>query len=117
MVSIRHRYNNGNVILNAKGLAFETSALCQDSLPAKVKDGQLLYKRFGGFFDVDCVMSYVQKVKLVNINGFTKDEDGITGWIEIPPLHYVVGVFMHDRYYVLLRNGIPVSHPLQPASS
>ncbi|CCO48440.1 hypothetical protein VIBNISOn1_530009 [Vibrio nigripulchritudo SOn1] len=113
MIAIRHRYNNSNVILNGKGLVFETKALCKDRLPARIKNYEPLYKRFGGFFNADNILNTVQRVKLIDINAFTQDEDGLTGWIDIPKESYIVGVYMHDRYYVLLKEGEPIVVRLQ----
>lgn len=102
MPAIRHRYHYGAIILNSKGLAEPTTALVQGKLPALNKQGDLVYNEYGGFFDADSVMNYVQRVKLVNIDAFTHDEDGMSNWIDIPSDRYLIGVYLHGRYYVLL---------------
>ncbi|CAH7100925.1 hypothetical protein VCHA34P112_80052 [Vibrio chagasii] len=68
------------------------------------------YLNFGGISEPDTNM---QRVKLVNLAGFTPDDIGITGWVDIGSEYYCVGVYLHNTYKVILRDGLPVTFPLE----
>ncbi len=68
------------------------------------------YLNFGGISEPDTNM---QRVKLVNLAGFTPDDIGITGWVDIGSEYYCVGVYLHNTYKVILRDGLPVTFLLE----
>lgn len=75
---------------------------------ALLKNGDTRSLTFGGFIDsVRC--DFLQRVKLLGISAFTKEDDALVGWIDYPSAHYVIGVVKWDCYYVVLFDGMPRS--------
>ncbi|MBD1559577.1 hypothetical protein HC752_21780 [Vibrio sp. S9_S30] len=113
MPAIRYTHNYRNVVLNERG-AIQGSGVSGDRLPALSKDGEHKFKSFGGFLPLDFDTKQHQLVKLVGVNGFTHDDDGLTDWENLPPNHYCVGCYLNDEYYLLLENQFPITRPLEP---
>ncbi|HHI5019826.1 TPA: hypothetical protein ACP5VM_003935 [Vibrio parahaemolyticus] len=110
MLTIRHRYHYGNADINKDGV-INGKAITKNEIPALRKNGEYIYRPYKGSLD-NVYLLHVQKVKLVNIVAFTHDELGIFDWFHLPTDHYLVGVYRDGGYYVLTKNGQPISHPL-----
>lgn len=110
-VSIRHRYNYGNVLMNTEKV-ISGDVVTGNTIPALLKNGQLLYKPFGGVIDDDSVMKNAQAVKLVNVTGFWWNDIGMgRDGYEIPIDHAVKGYLLNDRYYIAIKNDKPLHWP------
>ncbi|QFT40021.1 MULTISPECIES: hypothetical protein [unclassified Vibrio] len=110
MLTIRHRWNAGSLPLNEDGLLFGYSVI-GNNIPALLKDGELAYKPYLGTLD-NVYLLNVKRVKLVNLNGYTHDKDGLVDWQLIPVDHYLVGVYRNGGYYILTKDREPIIHPL-----
>ncbi|WP_133152422.1 hypothetical protein [Vibrio lentus] len=51
----------------------------------------------------------MQRVKIIGVSAFTKEDNALTGWIDYPSSHYMIGVVKWDCYYVVLFDGVPRS--------
>ncbi|CAK2056264.1 conserved hypothetical protein [Vibrio crassostreae] len=111
MPTIRYKHNYAYVNLNGINTP-DTKAMSGRSIPALRKNGEYRFMPFSGFIKHDQTQG-VQLVKLINIVGFTFDDMGITGWYEIPLDNYCVGIYQHGTYKVILRDGLPVTLPLE----
>lgn len=109
-VSIRHRFNYANVVINENKVVMGR-AISHTSIPAKLKNGELLYKPFGGVMDYQ---SECRRVKLVNIEKFWWNEDGFGDGIEIPNGHALLGFYDHDRFYIAIRDDKPIHWEIEP---
>ncbi|WP_281188421.1 hypothetical protein [Vibrio harveyi] len=110
MIVLRHRYHYGSLVVSEKG-ALNGSSIVNDQIPAILRNGEYAYKPYRGVLN-DVGLINIQLVKLVNLTDYTYDPDGFNGWIRIPNKHYVVGVFLHGGYYLLLKHDRPQIHAL-----
>lgn len=79
-----------------------------------LRNGSTAAKPFGGF--LDCTnLTNLSFVKLLHIVSFNPTDDQFRHWRDLPPNHYVVGVHMHDRFYVATFNGDLKTFPLPQA--
>ncbi len=112
-VSIRHRYHYGSIAINEFGVVCG-DALTGNKIPALMRDGEYLYRPFGGVIDEDSLMQNAKPVKLVNITGFWWNDLGMgSDGYEIPIDHAVKGYFLNDKYYLAIKNDKPLHWPLQ----
>lgn len=79
---------------------------------ALLKNGDTKSLTFGGFIDSDRC-DFLQRVKIVGVSAFTTEDNALTGWIDYPSLHYVIGVLKWECYYIVLFDGIPRSVELE----
>ncbi|MEZ9544079.1 hypothetical protein AB4209_19305 [Vibrio sp. 10N.286.48.C11] len=110
MTAIRYRHNYRLVTLNEAGVVGKLSVV-GDTIPALLKSGKLHFAKFAG--SIDAKMSGdMQKVKLINIEGWSAS-DGVDGsWFEIRKGHYVAGVYFNSCYYIVLEDNAPVTFEL-----
>lgn len=111
-VSICHRHNYANVLINTENV-ISGCTVTGNTIPAMLKDGRLHYMPFGGVIDDDSIMKNAHAVKLVNVTGFWWNDmgagrDGHT----IPAGHAVKGYLLNDRYYIAIKNDKPLHWPL-----
>lgn len=78
----------------------------QLSIPAVKKTGQMVYHPFGGVCDHD-YDGDKKPVRLYGISEFLWDENEKEGY-KIPPGHYVLGFFIGGRYYIAIKDDMPV---------
>jgi len=110
-VSIRHRYNYANVLINTDKV-ISGGAVTGNTIPAVLKDGSLYYLPFGGVIDDDSVMKNAKAVKLVNVTGFWWNAMGMgRDGYEIPIGHAVKGYLLNDRYCIAIKNDKPLHWP------
>ncbi len=103
MVSIRHKYNDGNVTISEEGV-LHGKALTHDTIPALLRNGDLFYAKFGGTMHDD--LQLYNPVKLANITAFWWDNLGLGNPdIEIPQNHLVLGSYYNGMFYITLKNG------------
>ncbi|EKZ9225808.1 hypothetical protein M2G93_16985 [Vibrio vulnificus] len=105
MIVVRHRYHYGSLTVSPNGLLYQT-ALVGSRIPALLRNGDWTYKEYKGAFD-DVELRSLQQVKLINLIGYTFEEDGIGGWIDIPPNSFVLGAYFRGGFYLLLKDGKP----------
>ena len=80
---------------------------------ALLKSGDTRSLTFGGFIDSNRC-DFLQRVKIVGVSAFTKEDNALTGWIDFPSSHYVIGVVKWECYYIVLFDGVPRSVELEP---
>lgn len=111
MRMIRHKYHYGLVDIPEHGPVTGSKSLTGRTLPALKNDGDTIREEFGGFLSYMVnVRDAIQLIKLIDIVGVNLS-GVLNDWIEVPKNHYVVGAYIHGRYYVLLRNGTIMTHP------
>lgn len=103
-VSIQHRYNYANVIINENKVVMGR-AISATNIPALLKNGDYAYRPFGG---VIAKTDTLPKVKLVNIVKFWWNEDGFGPGLDIPIGDVVLGHLLHDKYYLVIENDAPI---------
>ncbi|OEF59059.1 hypothetical protein [Enterovibrio norvegicus] len=102
MPAIRYRHNYKSIILSASSAATYEASTGQ-SVPALLKDGSLIYFPFGGFVERRG-LTHAQFVKLVDVIGFSMNEDESGAWEDVTEKQ-VLGVFLKGKYYVVLDGG------------
>lgn len=106
MLTIRHRYHYGSVVLNENGVLFGHSVI-DNKIAVLLRSGETAYHPYLGAANL-VPLPNLKKVKIVNLNGYTFDRDGLFNWIQVPKHHYVVGVWMNGGVYILLKNDHPI---------
>ncbi|MFD2177768.1 hypothetical protein [Veronia pacifica] len=74
-----------------------------DYIPALLRDGSLVYYMFGGFIERRH-LRYEQRVKMVNILGFSANDNEKGPWEAITD-QKLLGIFKERRYYLVLDRG------------
>ncbi|MFD2177910.1 hypothetical protein [Veronia pacifica] len=74
-----------------------------DYIPALLKDGSLVYYMFGGFIERR-QLRYEQRVKMVNIIGFSTNDDEKGPWEAVSDQR-LLGVYKDQRYFLVLDKG------------
>ncbi len=109
LMYIRTRFNYGSVVLDERG---NSSANTRTTIGALLKNGELLFRRFGGCIEArEPEMKFVKLTEIISVN-FSDDE--MNNWEDVPFEHYVVGVYMNDCFYVALFDNAIKSHPYTP---
>ena len=104
MVAIRYRHNFANIVLTENEI-ISGNAISGRMIPALLKNGEYMFRLFGGVADSD---SNYQKVKLVGITAFWWSESTITPTLEIPSDSYVGGFYHNDRFLIAIKNDLPI---------
>jgi hypothetical protein len=99
-----------NLILNSSGLISPADTGEIVTLSGWMKGHSApMNKVLGGFFDYNSVLNYTPRVALTNIQGFNPEKDGSGEWQRIPPDHYVLAFYQHDRFYIAIRDKQPMT--------
>ncbi len=105
MPQVRIKHNYKYIIVDHNGRDDRSQSCVVQAL---LKNGDTRSLTFGGFIESDRC-DFMQRVKLVGVSSFTQEDHALTGWIEYPSSHYVIGVMMWDCYYMVLFDGLPRS--------
>ncbi|WP_256200731.1 hypothetical protein [Vibrio mediterranei] len=71
-----------------------------------LKNGKTFAVPFGGFIEGSNLVG-LKRVKLLHIRYLCDDEQALVPSYQIPKNHYMVGVFLERKLYVLLLDGQP----------
>ncbi|WP_408742027.1 hypothetical protein [Vibrio mediterranei] len=75
-----------------------------------LKNGKTFAVPFGGFIEGSNLVG-LKRVKLLHIRYLCDDEQALIPSYQIPKNHYLVGVFLERKLYVLLLDGQPKHFP------
>jgi hypothetical protein len=106
MLVIRHRYHYGSIVLSEHGVLFGQSVI-GNNVAVKLKNGEFAYYPYLGAANI-VPIGNLKRVKIVNLTGYTFDEDGLRDWNQIASDHYAVGAWLNGGIYVLLKDGHPI---------
>lgn len=76
------------------------------TLEALLKNGRTFTAPFGGFIEGGNLVG-LKRVKLLHIRYLCDDEEALKPSYQIPKDHYLVGVYLEHKLYVLLFDGQP----------
>ncbi|RXJ68706.1 hypothetical protein CS022_24070 [Veronia nyctiphanis] len=74
-----------------------------DPIPALLKDGSLVYFNFGGFIERKH-LRYEQRVKMINIIGFSANDNEKGPWEAVSD-QKLLGIYKERRFYLVLDKG------------
>ncbi|MDA0107842.1 hypothetical protein OH456_06790 [Vibrio sp. La 4.2.2] len=81
----------------------------EGTLSALLKNGDTFKAPFGGFIEGENLIG-LRRVKLLHVRFLCEDEDAMTPSYQIPKDHYLVGIYLEKKLYVLLVGGQPQHH-------
>lgn len=105
-VSIISKINNKAALISPLGV-IAGDLWCGNKIAAKGRDGQLIYRTFGGVIDDEAVACH-QRVKLCHITHFYWNDVGAGEGYSIPRHHIVKGCFFNNKFYIAIRSDNPV---------
>ena len=108
--AFRFSYNYGKYILSTDSRYNQPSRMLGDNIQVLLKQGNTKKLKFGGVMDAKLVTPNHQKVKVVNLESYTKDVFGFSQFIDLIP-GYAVGVYLHQVVYLLIQDNAPVVIP------
>ncbi|MGF1747708.1 hypothetical protein [Vibrio cionasavignyae] len=103
--SIQVRSNYRIDRINEHG-AVDSSKREDGNINALLKSGNTHSAPFGGFIEAGNLIG-LPKVKLANIAALCEDLEADKPTYNIPKDHFVVGTYLEQRLFILLKNGEP----------
>ncbi|WP_258182473.1 hypothetical protein [Vibrio mediterranei] len=79
------------------------------TVAALLRNGDTFKAPFGGFIEGNTMVG-LRKVKLLHVRFLCEDENAMKPIYQIPKDHYLVGVYLERKLFVLLMNGEPQHH-------
>ncbi|MCG9626187.1 hypothetical protein L1D34_15205 [Vibrio mediterranei] len=84
----------------------ESNKRNEGTLAALLKNGNTFEAPFGGFIKGEHLIR-LRRVKLLHVRFFCEDEDAMTPSYQIPKDHYLVGIYLEKKRYMLVAGGQP----------
>ncbi|MBD1389416.1 hypothetical protein IC617_08255 [Neiella sp. HB171785] len=107
MPSVAYRHNYRRIVIDNTGAAL-SSGVSGNSLPVVLPDGSKQFICCGGFKQSSLIKHGEPCALVVEIEAWTSDDDGMTGWQSIPANTGLKAILIGDRVYIALNAGSPI---------